>query len=184
MAKISISEAARLAGISRSALYRGYISKGKLTVERDKNNAPMVDTPELFRVFGETAKRTGEQGIDQNIRTGVLMGRSGQTPGLGRGLRKAVAGRQGARGLAAAQNRPVAATGDFWTGNQAQVVVLVTIKAKPRPLLTGGAPFSGWNPPRLRVGFHRNSRASRLDRNCHLLRAALPVSPSPVVPLT
>jgi hypothetical protein len=65
MAKISISEAARLAGISRSALYRGYISKGKLTVERDKNNAPMVDTSELFRVFGETAKRTGEQGIDQ-----------------------------------------------------------------------------------------------------------------------
>jgi hypothetical protein len=65
MAKISISEAARLAGISRSALYRGYISKGKLTVERDKNNAPMVDTSELFRVFGETAKRTGEQDIDQ-----------------------------------------------------------------------------------------------------------------------
>jgi hypothetical protein len=65
MAKISISEAARLAGISRSALYRGYISKGKLTVERDKNNAPMVDTSELFRAFGETAKRTGEQGIDQ-----------------------------------------------------------------------------------------------------------------------
>jgi hypothetical protein len=65
MAKISISEAARLAGISRSALYRGYISKGKLTVERDKNNAPMVDTSELFRVFGETEKRTGEQGIDQ-----------------------------------------------------------------------------------------------------------------------
>jgi hypothetical protein len=65
MAKISISEAARLSGISRSALYRGYISKGKLTVERDKNNAPMVDTSELFRVFGETAKRTGEQDIDQ-----------------------------------------------------------------------------------------------------------------------
>jgi hypothetical protein len=146
MAKISISEAARLAGISRSALYRGYISKGKLTVERDKNNAPMVDTPELFRVFGETAKRTGEQGIDQNIRTGVLMGRSGQTPGLGRGLRKAVAGGQGARGLAAAQNRPVAATGDCWAGNQAQMVVaLVTINKTPA-IADRGCPLFGVEP--------------------------------------
>lgn len=66
MAKVSISEAARLAGISRSALYRGYISQGKLSVERDYRNAPIVDTSELLRVFGDISKATTEHQPVQN----------------------------------------------------------------------------------------------------------------------
>lgn len=53
MAKVSISEAARLAGISRQHLYSKYITPGLLTVERDGMNSPLIDTSELLRVFGE-----------------------------------------------------------------------------------------------------------------------------------
>ncbi len=48
---VSISEAARLAGISRSTLYRVYIRSGKIsTVENDRGQ-PGIDTSELARVF-------------------------------------------------------------------------------------------------------------------------------------
>ena len=67
MAKVSISEAARLVGISRSALYRGYISQGKVSVERDYRNAPVVDTSELLRVFGDISKDTAEHRPDQGV---------------------------------------------------------------------------------------------------------------------
>lgn len=53
MAKVSISEAARLAGISRQHLYSKYITPGLLTVERDGMSPPLIDTSELLRVFGE-----------------------------------------------------------------------------------------------------------------------------------
>lgn len=52
MAKVSISEAARLAGRSRSTLYEQYIKKGKITVERDFEGRKQIDTSELLRVFG------------------------------------------------------------------------------------------------------------------------------------
>jgi DNA-binding transcriptional MerR regulator len=67
MAKVSISEAARLAGVSRSALYRGYISQGKISVERDYRNAPVVDTSELLRVFGDISKATADHQHDQGV---------------------------------------------------------------------------------------------------------------------
>jgi|GEM_PF-1483404 len=53
MAKVSISEAARLAGISRQHLYKRYINSGALSVEKDGENPPVIDTSELIRVFGE-----------------------------------------------------------------------------------------------------------------------------------
>jgi hypothetical protein len=37
-------------------------------------------------------------------------------------------------------------------------------KTKPRPSLAGVLPFRGGTRRTLRVGFHRRSRASRLDR--------------------
>jgi ACT domain-containing protein len=51
MPKVSISEAIRMTGISRSHFYNKYISKGliSLIVEEDKK---MIDTSELIRVFG------------------------------------------------------------------------------------------------------------------------------------
>lgn len=53
MAKVSISEAARLAGVSRQHLYKKYLATGLLSVEKDGEHPPMCDTSELLRVFGE-----------------------------------------------------------------------------------------------------------------------------------
>lgn len=53
MAKVSISEAARLAGITRQYFYKKYINTGVISVDREKEDAPTIDTAELFRVFGE-----------------------------------------------------------------------------------------------------------------------------------
>ena len=52
MAKVSVTEAAKLAGVGRQQLYRGYISTGKISVERDHQGRPMIDTAEIIRVFG------------------------------------------------------------------------------------------------------------------------------------
>ena len=52
MALVTITDAARLAGISRQHLYKAYIKTGKLSVDRDSKGSPVVDTAELLRVFG------------------------------------------------------------------------------------------------------------------------------------
>ena len=51
MALVTISKAAELAGMSRTQLYRGYINKGKVSVNKDDPKNPKVDTSELLRVF-------------------------------------------------------------------------------------------------------------------------------------
>lgn len=53
MAKVTVTEAARLAGLGRQQLYRGYISTGKISVERSHQGKPQIDTAEILRVFGE-----------------------------------------------------------------------------------------------------------------------------------
>lgn len=53
MSKVSISEAARLAGITRQYFYKKYINSGVISVERDKEDKPVIDTAEIFRVCGE-----------------------------------------------------------------------------------------------------------------------------------
>jgi hypothetical protein len=50
MAKISISEAARLTGKNRSTLHR-HIKSGKLSKEFDNESNPVLDTSELARVY-------------------------------------------------------------------------------------------------------------------------------------
>jgi 2',3'-cyclic-nucleotide 2'-phosphodiesterase (5'-nucleotidase family) len=52
MAKVSISEASRLAGKSRSHLYEKYINTGAITVETSRDGKKVIDTSELIRVFG------------------------------------------------------------------------------------------------------------------------------------
>ena len=52
MAKVNISEAARMAGKSRSHLYEKYINTGFITVESDSYGKKVIDTSELLRVFG------------------------------------------------------------------------------------------------------------------------------------
>jgi phage terminase small subunit len=51
MSKVSISEAIRMVGVSRSHFYNKYINKGLLSIqiERDKK---IIDVSELIRVFG------------------------------------------------------------------------------------------------------------------------------------
>jgi len=50
MSKLSISEAARLSGISRNHLYNKYINKGVISVITD-DNKPFIEASELLRVF-------------------------------------------------------------------------------------------------------------------------------------
>ncbi len=51
MPKVSISEAARMAGIARSTLYRVYIKTGIISTEKDFSGHPVIDVSELVRVF-------------------------------------------------------------------------------------------------------------------------------------
>lgn len=50
-ASVSVSEAARLAGIARSSLYKSWIDKGRLSVTVDVRGRPAIDMAELLRVF-------------------------------------------------------------------------------------------------------------------------------------
>ena len=49
---VNVSQAAKLANISRDTFYKNYINKGKISISRDGRNRPMVDTIEILRVFG------------------------------------------------------------------------------------------------------------------------------------
>lgn len=51
MAKVSISEAIRMAGVSRSHFYNKYINKGLISVQLEEDKK-LIDTSELIRVFG------------------------------------------------------------------------------------------------------------------------------------
>ncbi|MGC6101287.1 helix-turn-helix domain-containing protein [Enterobacter quasiroggenkampii] len=64
MAKVSISEAARLTGKSRTTLHR-LIKTGELSTCHGERNARMLDTSELLRVFGSLAKTEAVQGVEQ-----------------------------------------------------------------------------------------------------------------------
>ncbi|MBU2788733.1 hypothetical protein HFQ13_11075 [Acidithiobacillus sp. VAN18-1] len=64
MAKVTITEAARLAGISRITMYRKYIRTGVISVERDRDGNPQIDISELVRVFGEIHQDTQSNSSD------------------------------------------------------------------------------------------------------------------------
>lgn len=53
MALVSISEAARLAGISRTHLYKKYLAEGILSKTTDEQGNSVIDTSEILRVFGK-----------------------------------------------------------------------------------------------------------------------------------
>ena len=61
MARVSITEAARLAGIGRSSFYQTYINKGAISVSKDSSGKKFIETSELIRVFGELGDNTSEQ---------------------------------------------------------------------------------------------------------------------------
>lgn len=64
LAKVSISEAARLAGKSRTTLHR-LIKTGELSVSTGDRNTKMIDISELVRVFPDLKLSTAEQPIEQ-----------------------------------------------------------------------------------------------------------------------
>jgi hypothetical protein len=51
MSKVSISEAIKMAGISRSYFYKKYVNTGILSVLTE-DNKKLIDVSELIRVFG------------------------------------------------------------------------------------------------------------------------------------
>lgn len=59
MATVTISQAAKMAGISRTQLYRGFINKGKISVIRE-NDKVCIDVSELIRVFPNATLETSE----------------------------------------------------------------------------------------------------------------------------
>ena len=75
MAKVSISEAARLTGKSRTTLHR-LIKTGELSTCHGERNARMLDTSELLRVFGSLAGTKAVQDVEQ---VGEQSGTSSQT---------------------------------------------------------------------------------------------------------
>ena len=52
MAKVSISEAAKLTGKSRMTIQR-YVATGRLSLSRSDTNKKEIDISEIIRVFGE-----------------------------------------------------------------------------------------------------------------------------------
>lgn len=53
MSQVNITQAAKLAGLSRSHFQKNYVKTGKITVSRDDRGRPQIDTAELLRVFGK-----------------------------------------------------------------------------------------------------------------------------------
>ncbi|WP_312283669.1 hypothetical protein [Candidatus Igneacidithiobacillus taiwanensis] len=60
MSKVTLTEGAKLVGISRVTLYK-HIRDGSLSIDRDEKGKPKVDTSELLRVFG-----TLSSGLESN----------------------------------------------------------------------------------------------------------------------
>ena len=85
MAKLSITAAAKLAGVSRSTLYRAYIEKGLLSVSKDQKGKRCIETSELLRVFGtlqgETEQGDTSDSVGQsNATESDSVGQSEKTP--------------------------------------------------------------------------------------------------------
>lgn len=51
MSKVTITQAAKMAGISRSYFYKKYVTTGNISVVSE-NNKKLIDVSELIRVFG------------------------------------------------------------------------------------------------------------------------------------
>ena len=65
MAKVSISEAIRMTGVSRSHFYNKYINKGLISVQVE-DDKKLIDVSELIRVFGNVQVEDTNQ---EHIRT-------------------------------------------------------------------------------------------------------------------
>jgi hypothetical protein len=70
MARVNVSRAIELAGVSRSTFYSSYVKQGRITVSSDVNGKKYIETSELIRVFGQlkgdTSNSSTEQLSEQN----------------------------------------------------------------------------------------------------------------------
>lgn len=62
MAKVNLTQGAKLAGVSRSTLNR-HIKEGKISKGNGKDGKPCVDTSELQRVYGDLSHATPSQAV-------------------------------------------------------------------------------------------------------------------------
>ena len=67
MAQHNLTQAAKLAGISRSTMMR-HISEGKVSKGISKDGKPYIETSELERVYGLTQSHEDTQGVSLNSR--------------------------------------------------------------------------------------------------------------------
>jgi len=72
MAKVSISEAARLTGKSRTTLHR-LIKTGELSTCAGVRNSKMIDISELIRVFGDLSLPVDEHLAEQDVKQRVTV---------------------------------------------------------------------------------------------------------------
>lgn len=63
--KYSISESARIVGVTRKTLYK-HIEKKPITVEKDDNQNPVVDASELIRVYGDQCRFDREKDTEES----------------------------------------------------------------------------------------------------------------------
>lgn len=66
--KVTITDAAKMVSLSRSYFHMQYIKPGKISVERDDNGKPWIDTAELLRIFGKINEPNTEN-TQQNTHT-------------------------------------------------------------------------------------------------------------------
>lgn len=71
MSKVSITQAAKLAKISRSTLYNKYINAGLISVESVEDKK-LIDVSELLRVFGNTLNQDSIIVQDNTIQDSVV----------------------------------------------------------------------------------------------------------------
>ena len=58
--KLSISQAAKLAGVSRSHFYKSYLKNNRISVEKDYSGKKVIDKSEIMRVFGKICENTSK----------------------------------------------------------------------------------------------------------------------------
>jgi hypothetical protein len=58
--KVSISQAAKMAGVSRSHFYKNYLKNNAISVEEDRFGKKVIDKSEILRVFGKIYDDTSE----------------------------------------------------------------------------------------------------------------------------
>ncbi|MBN6742382.1 hypothetical protein JKG47_18050 [Acidithiobacillus sp. MC6.1] len=92
--KVTLKEAARLGGVSRATLYRKYINTGAISVDRDRDNKPVIDTAELVRIFGALSHETDNEHVETGRRDDghdekdvEIMGLKGKIDAMGEILR-------------------------------------------------------------------------------------------------